>query len=141
MTHGLLSDLATCLGQCSAEKATQIRAQADRVSQALSAAISLWQAFLGAGKAEGDKFTAVLWLGSEASKQLHACHLEARAAADRLAELTGLPFADLMGMTEELSVVMAYDALRAGETVPGRAESAIATMISRRQALQDAAAS
>lgn len=140
MSAALLEDLKSHLASCDAGSAQQIRAQAERIEGALGESIAVWQEFLDSGRTSDDRFTAVLWLGAKASKALFAQHLEARAAATELSGLTELPFSDLMGMAEEISVVMAYDALQEGETVPERAEAAITTMSGRRQAILDALA-
>ncbi len=140
MSVSLLEGLKCVLASSGADQLKRIRVQTETLDSALASAIDVWQAYLDSGRTSDCRFSAVMWLGAEASMALHASHLVARAAAVELTALTKLPFADLMSMTEEVSVIMAYDALGEGETVPSRANVAIETMKSRRQALQNAVA-
>ena len=59
-----------------------------RIDDRLHTAQEVWQAFLDNAPEDGDRFTAVLWLGAERSKRLHALHLEVKAIAGELTSLT-----------------------------------------------------
>lgn len=80
---------------------------------------------------DAGQFTFVLWFGAERAKALHKLHLEQRRLGQELTELSGVEFADSMGIIEPIDVVEAYVELSKGESSTERARAAIETLTRR----------
>ncbi len=109
-----------------------------QVVEQMDRGIAIWQEFLVNAPESGDRFTAVLWIGSEPARKLHSLYLENKQTAIALTELTGVRFKDSLSLCEELDIVQAYEQLKSGESGGDRATEAIRLMSERREMIQAA---
>ena len=77
----------------------------------------------------------MLWIGSTRARQLHRIHATVRQLGGELAELTGVPVKDSMGIVEEIDVVDAYRQLQSEESGADRARDALETLAQRKAAV------
>jgi len=104
----------------------------------LDEAIALWRQCAGNTGAVGNSYTAVIAFGAERARALHKLHLDQKAAAAAVTEATGVALKDSLGIVDEVDVVQAYGQFKPDESIGARAEKAIATMETRRDALKQA---
>lgn len=100
--------------------------------------IAIWKEFLKKAPKSGNRFTAVLWMGSGPAKKLQALYLKNKAAAIALTELTGVRFKDSLSLGEDLDIVQPYDQLGPDETGIDRAQAAIRVMTDRKEKIEAA---
>ena len=107
----------------------------------MNEAVKIWEDFLKDAPDSGDRFTPVLWLGPERSKQLHRLYLKEKEAGRKLTDLTGIPFRDTLGISAEIDIVQAYGQLETDEKGTDRAREAIRIINDRKQRVSDAISS
>jgi hypothetical protein len=112
-----------------------------QVVEQLDRAIAIWDEFLKQAPESGDRYTAVLWMGSNVARSLQAICLENKASAIALTELSGVRFKDSLSLAEDLDVVQPYDQLKPDETGSDRAKAAIRTMTERKKNIEAVIAS
>ncbi len=95
-------------------------------------AIGLWEKAVTEALAECNRFMLVVWVGAERARQLQRLYLRGKESAEELTKISGVPFKDTLGMTEELQIVTAYGELKAGESGADRAKQAIETLTERK---------
>lgn len=100
-----------------------------------TAGIQVWQEYLDAPGAPGDRWTIVSWVGPQRVKRLHEINLAARERILRIAEAAGPEVKRSMTMPDDL-IEMGYRQLRDGETGPDAATKAIELMRERMQHLR-----
>ena len=120
-----------------AERATCAEALAE-MERNVEAAIAIWRECADSAEAVENHFTAIIAFGAERARSLHQLHLAQRAVAARAAEASGVALEDALGIAEDVDVVQAYGQYAPGESIAARAESAIATLEGRREALRKA---
>ncbi|MDX1513528.1 MAG: hypothetical protein R3174_07265 [Gammaproteobacteria bacterium] len=111
-----------------------------QVLERMERALEIWQAFRDSAPETGDRFTAVLWMGAEPARELHALYLENKTAAGSLTELTGVRFKDSLNLAEDLDIVQPYEQLGPKESGRDRAEKAIRIQTERTEKLKAALA-
>lgn len=97
-----------------------------------TAAIQVWQEYLDAPGAPGDRWTIVSWVGPQRVKRLHEINLVARERILRMAEAAGPAVKRSVTMPDDL-IEMGYRQLRDGETGTDAATKAITIMKERMQ--------
>lgn len=112
----------------------------EQVVEQMDRGIAIWEEFLKNAPESGDRFTAVLWMGSKPATKLQALYLENRDTAIALTKLTGVRFKDSLSLCEDLDIVQPYEQLDSGESGSDRARSAIRIMNERRERVQAALA-
>jgi len=104
----------------------------------MNEAIAVWQEYLDSGAVDGNKFTLVLWFGPCRAKALYAVYLHQRKLGQELADVSGLPFSDAMGIREEIDIVHAYGQMGDEDSGEQLAKRAIALQSGRKEALRQA---
>lgn len=100
-----------------------------------AAAMQVWQQYLNAPGAAGDRWTIVSWVGPQRVKQLHEINLVARERIGRIAAAAGPLVSRSMTMPDDL-IEMGYRQLSDGETGTDAAAKAIEVMKARIQWLR-----
>jgi len=139
----VLTELAGAIAGWDASRAAQRDACAESLAamqRNMEQALALWRECTGRSEPVENSFTAVIAFGADRAKALHRLHLEQKAAAAALTEATGVALKDALGIAEDVDIVQAYAQFTPGESIGARAESAIATLEARRNALKDAIA-
>lgn len=88
------------------------------------AALAIWQEYVAAPGAPGDKFSLVSWVGPDRAKRLHEINLRAKERLEHACRLAG-PRAGRFATLDEDIVEMAYRHLQPEETGPQAAQKAI----------------
>lgn len=100
-----------------------------------TAAVQVWQQYLDAPGAAGDRWTIVSWVGPQRVKRLHEINLVARDRIMRIAGSAGPAVARSTTMPDDL-IEMGYRQLRDGETGTDAATKAIEIMKERMERLR-----
>jgi len=111
----------------------------DGLSTSCGEAIDIWQRYLDAPGAAGDRWTILSWVGPERAKQLHEINLKAVESLQQVCAIAG-PEAARFGAYEDNLIEMAYRQFKPGETGLDVARAAIERMRSQREYLNAVAA-
>ena len=95
-------------------------------------ASKVWEGYLGASSAPGDKWSVLSWVGAERAKRLHEIGLEARAQMIQASLGSGDNSAGL----EDAIIELAYGQVKEGETGQHVAKLAIQRMQARVQEIR-----
>lgn len=101
-----------------------------------TAALQVWEQYLNAPGAAGDRWTIVSWVGPQRVKRLHEINLVARERIGRIAAAAGPSVSRSMTMPDDL-IEMGYRQLHDGETGTDAATKAIEVMKERIQRLRN----
>ncbi len=138
MSRGTLDQIAQSAKQWGREqhaRRKQCVARLEAIAAAMEEAAGVWSAALDEAPETTDRFTPVLWIGSTRARHLHRIHATVRQLGGELAELTGVPVKDSMGIVEEIDVVDAYRQLQPEESGADRARDALETLAQRKAAV------
>lgn len=134
----LLEQTVEVVGQWGADRAEdrkQCIALLEKVAQNMDAAIQVWEDILKDKPESDNKFTTILTIGPERSKQLYRIYLQEKELGAQLTEMTSVVFKDTLGLMDEIDIVQVYLQVKADETLSDKAQTAINTMKGRRESI------
>ena len=134
-----IADAIAQVTKRSAKERDAFKEKLARARDNVAEALAIWGDIAASGRDDEGPFKAVISVGPERARALHALHLEQRALCAELTALSGYALADSMGiLADDLDVVRAYDQLEADETYAARASAAQTLLSGRIERLNEA---